>query len=80
MDTQRPALIGFPCPVCGLILPAGERRPMAAPRCAGSKAATGRQHAPTPMRPLVVHWATTWGGSPATPVQFHGTWWTGLEK
>jgi hypothetical protein len=53
ISNQRPKLIGFYCPVCGFVLPAEGSRPMIAPLCAGSKAATGRQHAPTAVRPLV---------------------------
>ena len=55
VDNQRPALIGFHCPVCGLIPPAKGRRPMLAPLCAGPTARSGRPHTPTPMRPLFVH-------------------------
>jgi hypothetical protein len=49
---QPPELVGFHCPVCGFVLPAEESRPMRASLCAGSKARSGRQHAPTPMRTL----------------------------
>jgi hypothetical protein len=51
--------IGFWCPVCGYLVPAEERQPAAAPTCTGSTARTGRQHEPTPMRPLVTNWAPT---------------------
>ena len=56
---QRPELVGFHCPVCGFVLPAEGIRPIRAPLCAGSKVRCGRQHAPTPMRPLVVPQAST---------------------
>jgi hypothetical protein len=52
---QPPTLIGFHCPVCGFARPAEASRPLPAPLCAGSKARTSTQHAPTPMQPLVLH-------------------------
>jgi hypothetical protein len=41
--------------VCGFARPAEASRPLPAPLCAGSKARTSTQHAPTPMQPLVLH-------------------------
>jgi len=52
--TRSPRPIGFHCPVCGYLRPAEEPLPVATPLCAGSKARTGRQHAPTPMQPLLL--------------------------
>jgi hypothetical protein len=51
---QPPTLIGFHCLVCGFTLRAEARRPVPAPLCAGSRARTGKQHAPTPMQALVL--------------------------
>jgi hypothetical protein len=53
--TRPPTLIGFHCLVCGLARPAEAGRPVPAPLCAGSRARTGKQHAPTPMQALVLH-------------------------
>jgi hypothetical protein len=52
---QPPTLIiGFHCLVCGYLRPAEASRPVAAPLCAGSKARTGKPHAPTPMQALLL--------------------------
>ena len=42
VGNQRPELVGFHCPVCGLVLPAEGIRPIRTPLCAGSKARCGR--------------------------------------
>jgi len=52
-EDQPPTLIGFHCPVCGYLRPAEEPPQVATPLCAGSKARTGQQHAPTPMQALL---------------------------
>jgi hypothetical protein len=52
---NRPrALIGFHCPVCGYLRPAEGPLQVATPLCADSKARTGQQHEPIPMRALVL--------------------------
>ena len=50
--TRPPTLIGFHCLVCGYLRPAEGRLQVSAPMCASSKARTGRQHEPTPMKAL----------------------------
>jgi hypothetical protein len=50
--TSPNTLIAFHCPECGYLLPAQARRPGPAPRCAGSRARTSRQHEPIPMQTL----------------------------
>src|SRR4051794_9793559 len=47
---RPPTLIGLHCQVCGYLSPVKGRRQVPAPVCAGSKAKTGKPHAPTPVR------------------------------
>lgn len=47
--------VGFWCPVCGYLVPAGTRRPGVAPACAGSTARTGRPHELTRMQLLLIN-------------------------
>jgi hypothetical protein len=52
--TRSPRPIGFHCPVCGYLRPAEGPLQVATPLCADSKARTGQQHEPIPMRALVL--------------------------
>jgi hypothetical protein len=58
IHAARGRLIGFWCLSCGYARRTEDGRTGSAAVCAGSKARTGKQHAPTPMQPLFIYCTT----------------------